>query len=100
MGKGLSFGWLVYSVFDEVKAFDGEIEAGFYYIETDNFFPFKGAGWYDADLVYYAHECKLIKNKNKLLQYKSSTVLDVDNLKTLLRKFIIYLIILNMLLIH
>jgi hypothetical protein len=31
--EGLSFGWSVYSVFDEVKAFDGEIEAGFYYIE-------------------------------------------------------------------
>ncbi len=37
MGNGLSFGWPVYSVFDEVKSFDGEIEAGFYYINTDNF---------------------------------------------------------------
>ena len=82
MGKGLIFGWPVYSVFDEVKAFDGEIEAGFYYVDTDNFFPFKGAGWYDADLVYYAYECKLIKNKNILLQYKSSTVLNTDNFKT------------------
>jgi hypothetical protein len=44
----------LYSVFDEVKPFDGEIEAGFYYVETDNFFPFKGAGWYDADLFNYA----------------------------------------------
>ena len=86
MGKGLSFGWPVYSVFDEVKSFDGEIEAGFYYIETDNFFPFKGAGWYDADLVYYAYECKLIKKKNILLQYKSSTVLDVDNFKNFIEE--------------
>jgi hypothetical protein len=45
MGKSLSFGWPVYPVFDEVKAFDGEIVAGFYYIETDNFFPFQDAGW-------------------------------------------------------
>ncbi len=30
MSKGLSFGWPVYSVFDEVKSFDGEIEAGIY----------------------------------------------------------------------
>ncbi len=60
MGKGLSSGWPVYSVFDEVKSFDGDIEADFYYIDTDNFFPFKGAGWYDANLVYYAYECKLI----------------------------------------
>ncbi len=74
MDKGLSFGWPVYSVFDEVKSFVGEIETGFYYIETDFFFPFKGAGWYDADSVYYAYERKLIKRKNILLQYKSSTV--------------------------
>ena len=86
MGKGLSFGWPVYSVFDEVKSFDGDIEAGFYYVDTDNFFPFKGAGWYDADLVYYAYECKLIKKKNILLQYKSSTVLEVDNFKTFIEE--------------
>ncbi len=29
----------------------------------DNFFTFDGAGWYDADLVHYAYECKLIKRK-------------------------------------
>ncbi len=51
----------VYSLFDEGKSFDGNIEAGYYYIKTDNFFPFKGAGWYDADLVFYAVKCKIIK---------------------------------------
>ena len=45
----------------------------------NNFFPFKGAGWYDADLVYHAIQCKLIKKSNILKQYKASTVLDVDN---------------------
>jgi hypothetical protein len=82
MGKGCSFGWPVYSIFDEVKPFDGEIETGFYYINTNNFFPFKGAGWYDADLVYYACECKIITNDNILLQYKSSDILNTDNFKT------------------
>jgi hypothetical protein len=52
MGKNCIFGWPVYSVFDEVKPFDGNIEAGFYYVNTTNFFPFKGAGWYDAESVY------------------------------------------------
>jgi len=85
MGKDCVFGWPVYSVFDEVKAFDGNIEAGFYYINTDNFFPFKGAGWYDADLVNYAYDCKIIKKKNILLQYKPSTVLNVDNFKTFIK---------------
>ncbi len=63
MGKGLLFGRPVYSVFDEVQPFDGDSEAGFHYIDTDIFFPLKGAGWYDADLVYYACEFKLIKRK-------------------------------------
>ena len=60
MGKICSFGWPVYSVFDEVKLFGGDIEAEFYssYINTNIFSPFKGAGWYDADLVYYGRQCK------------------------------------------
>jgi hypothetical protein len=68
MGKGCSFGWPVFSVFDEVKPFDSDIETVFYYINTDNFFSFKGADWYDADLVYYAYECKIVKKKNIILQ--------------------------------
>ena len=71
-------GWPVYSVFDKVKSFDGEIEAGYYYINTDHFFPYKGAGWFDADLVYYAFQCKLIKKKNISKQYKAGNVLDVN----------------------
>jgi hypothetical protein len=42
MGKSLSFGCPVYSVFDEVESFDGEIEGDCYYIDTNNIFPFKG----------------------------------------------------------
>ena len=72
-------------MFDEVKDFDGDIEAGFYYINTDNFFPFKGAGWYDADLVYYAYKCKIIKKSNILKQYKASTILDINNFDTFIK---------------
>jgi hypothetical protein len=55
MGENCTFGWPVYNVIDEVKHFDGDIEAEFCYTNTDNFFPFKGAGWYDADLIYHAY---------------------------------------------
>ncbi len=51
MGNGCSFGWPVYSVFDEVKSFDGEIETGFYHINTNNFFPFK-----DKFLYLHGHQ--------------------------------------------
>ena len=36
-------------------------------VNTNNFFPFKGAGWYDADLVLYACECKI--NEKKIYYY-------------------------------
>ncbi len=70
----------------KLKSFDGYIEAGFYYINTDNFFPFNGAGWYDEDLVHYAIQCKLIKKSNILKQYKASTFLDVDNFETFIKE--------------
>jgi hypothetical protein len=44
MGKGLSFGWPVCSVLDEIKSFDGEIEAGCYYIAIYNFVHSRGLG--------------------------------------------------------
>ena len=37
---GVKYGWPVYNVFDEIKPFDGKIEAGYYGIETKNFFCF------------------------------------------------------------
>ncbi len=85
MGEDCTFGWPVYNVFDEVNPFDGNIEAGFYYINTDNFFPFKGAGWYDADLVFYAYKCKIILKSNTLKQYKASTTLDVNNFEIFIK---------------
>ena len=36
----------MYSIFDEVKPFDGTITNGLYYVETEAFFPARGKGWY------------------------------------------------------
>jgi hypothetical protein len=72
MGKDVKFGWPIYNVFDEVKKFDGNLETGYYFVETDNFFPFKGNGWYDADLVNYGCSQDIIQLDNIIHQYKSS----------------------------
>jgi hypothetical protein len=32
MGLDIKYWWPVYNVFDEIKSFDGKIEAGYYYI--------------------------------------------------------------------
>ena len=100
MGQDVKYGWPIYNVFDEVidlyyvyhvyetnsngervaiaheKVFDGKIEAGYYYIETSNFFPFRGNGFYDADLVDYGLESGIITKRNILKHYKPSTVLE------------------------
>ncbi len=37
MGDNCSFGWSIYSVFDEVISFDSDIKAGLYCINTEIF---------------------------------------------------------------
>jgi hypothetical protein len=81
IGQDVKFGWPVYSVFDEIVPFDGKIEAGYYYVETDNFFPFHGNGFYDADLIQFAINEKIIKLNQIKYQYKPSTVLPIAYFK-------------------
>ena len=78
MGEGLKFGWAVYNVFDEIKPFDGIIEAGCYYIETDNFFPLHGNGAYDADLIDFAVKENIITKEQIKYKYIPSIVLPID----------------------
>ena len=84
MGYDLKYGYPIYNVFDGIKPFDGKLEAGFYGIETNNFKPFHGNGFYLADLIEYALNKKIIKLEQIKYQYKASTVLPVDYF----RKFI------------
>ena len=51
MGLDIKYGRPIYNVFDEIKPFHGKLEAEFYGIETNNFNPFHGNGFYVADLV-------------------------------------------------
>ena len=49
--------WCIFSSFDEVTEYKGKLKPGFYYVETDNFFPMKGTGWYSCAMLKY---CKSI----------------------------------------
>ena len=57
-----TYGWSLFTPTDEVKPFDGTIDAGMYFIETDTCFPLKGNGWYYDDTVEKALNYNLIKN--------------------------------------
>ena len=81
MGLDVKYGFPVYNVFDEIKPFDGKIEAGFYYIETKNFFPFRGNGFYIADLIEYAFNKEIIKMDQIEYQYKPSIALPANYFK-------------------
>ncbi len=53
---------LLLYVFDEIKPFDGKTEAaGYYYVETNNYFPIQSNGYYIADLIDYALNKNFIK---------------------------------------
>jgi hypothetical protein len=86
MGQGLKYGWHIYNVFDEVVKFDGKLAPGHFYVETSNFFPFRGNGFYDADLIDYGIESGIITNDNITIQYKSQQILEL----TYLAKFVLH----------
>ena len=46
-----NWGWAVPSAMDSIEKFDGEVKLGFYYVETDNYFPLRGNGMYCGELV-------------------------------------------------
>ncbi len=80
-GDGLRYGFPIYNVFDEIQPFSGSIRTGFYFVETQNFFPFRGNGWYDADLVYFGVWHNIIDVDNIKFQYCSSQELGPDHFK-------------------
>ena len=47
---------------DEVKLFDTSmsIEAGVYFVETDNYFPLRGNGWHSHATVNYVLDKDII----------------------------------------
>lgn len=85
MGQNIKFGWPVYNIFDEVTKFDGTIETGFYFVETNKFFPFRYNGWYDADLVYYGVESGIISKDNIKYQYKPSQEMEPKYFKKFIK---------------
>jgi hypothetical protein len=49
---------------DEVKPFDisMSIDAGIYFVETDNYFPLRGNGWYSHAMIDYVSNKHILIN--------------------------------------
>ena len=45
---------------DEPQFYKGVKKAGIYFVETTNYMPFRGNGWYSLPMIIYGLENKLI----------------------------------------
>ena len=59
------FKYPVFTVMDEPEKFNNDISLpGLYYVETDQYFPLRGNGWYSQAMVYYCIKKKLTTLEN------------------------------------
>lgn len=67
-----------YSVLDDIETFDGKLETGFYYVETENTFPLRKNGFYSYPIVKYCLDECIIKHQDIKYQFKSSFSVPAD----------------------
>lgn len=82
------FNFPVYSVMDVPVIFSGNIQCGYFYVETDNIFPFRGCGWYCEPLVLYGLSNDLINLENIKLEFIPSKTLASDYLQKNIHKLL------------
>jgi hypothetical protein len=67
------YDYCVFTVFDKPEEFKGSnIHHGLYYIETNNYFPLRGNGWYYHNMVVYCIDNNIIQYNNIKYVIKSS----------------------------
>eukprot|EP00971_Amphidinium_carterae_P337418 6474193-Amphidinium_carterae.1 len=64
------YGWCQCSPVDQVEIVDGNIETGFYFVTTTNYFPLKGNGWYSDYVVDISIQHGLIQHDDMQYQLK------------------------------
>ncbi len=74
--RNVSLGWSVYNPMNEIQPFSGTLQEGFYYVETSNYFPMKGNGWYNGEaLIEYVAD-GIINMQNIKYEFLPSIVLN------------------------
>lgn len=72
----------MYSVMDYPTVYEGgDIKTGCYFVETTNYFPFRGNGWYPHPMVAEALEMGIINTNNISHQFLSSFSIKHDYFK-------------------
>lgn len=79
--RSVSLGWSVYNPMNEINKFSGTLQEGFYYVESKNYFPLKGNGWYSGEpLIEYLAD-GIIKNEDIKYEFLPTTILPGDYFK-------------------
>ena len=73
------YNFCVFTVFDRVEEFkENKIRPGLYYVESDNYMPLRGNGWYYHNMVCYCLKNNIIQLDNIKYVIKSSLSLTKD----------------------
>ena len=73
------YNYCVFTVFDRVEEFkENKIRPGLYYVESDNYMPLRGNGWYYHNMVCYCLKNNIIQLDNIKYVIKSSLSLTKD----------------------
>lgn len=74
----------VYTTFDEVKSFQGQIlPISYYYVETTNLYPLNGNGWYPTQIIEDALHYQLIQSADIKLIYTASHSISVEKFQNM-----------------
>ena len=74
--------WAVYSVMDGPNKYLGDtIKPGNYFVNTKNYFPFRGSGWYPHPMIIQALEMNIITKEDIEFEYIASFSLKPDYFK-------------------
>ena len=78
----------VFNVMDEVETYKGIKQPGLYFVESLNYIPLRGSGWYSQPMIEYCLEHCIIKESDiKYVIYSTST-LKKDYFNTFIDKLI------------
>lgn len=73
----------MFSVMDYPTAYDGKnIKCGYYFVKTQNYFPFRGNGWYSHALVDEALKLNIISIDEITHQFISSFTIKKDHFRS------------------
>ncbi len=87
------YGWAVFAPTDEVELFDGDIETGLYFINTERGYPMRGNGWYWDGFVSRALDDNIINKSDIIYQIKAMKHLPSNHFQQFVKDIYIYIYI-------